>query len=101
MLREVWADGAIYTDPAVHATGVAELSAHIGKVSAGRPGAKVFRTSGVDAHHGVARFAFRVVQADGTVLKEGIDFAEFSEEGKLTRIVGFVGLLAGITLTDR
>jgi hypothetical protein len=48
----------------------------------------------VDTHHGLARFAWRVVESDGTMLPEGIDFAEVSAEGKLTRIVGFFGSLA-------
>lgn len=94
LLAEVWAADASYTDPRAHVTGTDELAAHIGRVLASRPGAKVIRTSAVDTHHGLARFAWRVVEADGTMLPEGIDFAETSAEGKLTRIVGFFGPMA-------
>ena len=94
VLRSVWSEGATYTDPTVHASGAEELLAHIGAVRARRPGAKVVRTSGLDEHHGLVRFAWRVVQADGSLLPEGIDFAEISPEGKLRRIVGFFGPLA-------
>ena len=94
ILAEVWADDATYTDPRGVASGRSELSALIGKVLAGRPGAKVIRTSAVDAHHGVARFAWRVVRADGAMLPEGIDFAEVGGDGKLARITGFFGPLA-------
>jgi len=52
------------------------------------------RTSAVDAHHGLARFAWRIVQADGSMLPEGIDFAEISAEGRIQRIMGFFGPLA-------
>lgn len=93
ILAEVWEERGTYTDPRANVIGVKELSALIGKVLTGRPGAKVVRTSAVDAHHGLARFAWRVVQADGTALPEGIDFAEVSPAGKLVRIVGFFGPL--------
>jgi hypothetical protein len=94
MLSSVWGQGATYTDPTVHAVGAEELLAHIGKVIARRPGAKVVRTSAVDAHHGLARFAWRIVQSDGSMLPEGIDFAEISAQGKIRRIMGFFGPLA-------
>jgi hypothetical protein len=94
LLERVWAEGATYTDPRVHLVGLDALVAHIGKVLADRPGSRVIRTSVVDVHHGVARFAWRVVQADGTMLPEGVDFAEAAGDGKLARIVGFFGPLA-------
>ncbi len=93
ILRSVWADGATYTDPATHAASIDALLAHIGKVIAGRPGAKVVRTSRIDLHHDVARFAWQVVLADGSTLPEGLDFADISEDGKIKRIVGFFGPL--------
>jgi hypothetical protein len=94
LLAAVWADGATYTDPSVHARGVEELLAHIARVVARRPGAKVVRTSAVDAHHGVARFAWQLVQADGTRLPEGLDIAWFSSDGRrIERILGFFGPL--------
>ena len=94
ILQAIWDPDATYTDPRTHTTGIEQLSAHIGKILSGRPGAKVVRTSAVDTHHGLVRFAWRVVQVDGTMLPEGIDFAEISSERKLLRIVGFFGPLA-------
>jgi hypothetical protein len=94
LIRSVWAEDATYTDPSVHAAGADALLAHIAGVQARRPGAKVLRTSAVDAHHGVARFAWRVVQADGTALPEGLDVAFLTADGaKLQRIIGFFGPL--------
>lgn len=53
------------------------------------------RTSAVDTHHSVARFAWHVVQADGTALPEGIDVALVSSDGaRIERIIGFFGPLA-------
>jgi hypothetical protein len=94
LLAQVWGDGATYTDPTVHAASARELLAHIEKVLARRPGAEVVRTSAVDLHHGIARFAWHVVQADGTALPDGLDIAELSPDGKrIRRIVGFFGPL--------
>jgi hypothetical protein len=94
LLAEVWAPDATYTDPRVDAVTSAELLAHIERVLAQRPGAKVVRTSALDVHHGVGRFSWHVVQADGTALPDGLDIAEFSSDGRrIRRIVGFFGPL--------
>lgn len=94
LIDSVWAPGATYTDPAVHANGSAELLAHIARVLARRPGARVVRTSEIDAHHGIARFAWQVVNADGSTLPEGIDIAFLSADtSRIERIIGFFGPL--------
>lgn len=95
LLAPIWAANATYTDPSVHAAGAAELLAHIAQVQARRPGANVLRTSEVDVHHNLARFAWHVVSADGTALPEGLDLALISPDGtKIERIIGFFGPLA-------
>ncbi len=94
ILSRAWADDGAYTDPTVHAAGREELVAHIGRALAQYPpGARVERTSSVDAHHGVLRFAWHMVLPDGTALPEGIDFGELAPDGRLSRIVGFFGAL--------
>jgi hypothetical protein len=96
LLASVWAANGSYTDPSVHAASAAQLLAHIAKVQARRPGAKVLRTSAVDLHHSVARFAWHVVQADGSALPEGLDVAFLSPDGeRIERIIGFFGPLNG------
>jgi hypothetical protein len=94
LLAAVWATGATYTDPSVHASGTAELLAHIAAVRERRPGASVLRTSAVDIHHRVARFAWHVVQADGVALPEGLDIARISADGMhIEHVIGFFGPL--------
>lgn len=94
LLTPIWADGATYTDPTVHAEGAEALLAHIDTVQARRPGAKVLRTSQVDAHHNLVRFAWHVVEADGTTLPEGLDLAVIMPDGtKIQQIIGFFGPL--------
>lgn len=95
LLASVWAEGATYTDPSVHAANAVELLAHIAKVQARRPGAKVLRTSSVDIHHGIARFAWHVVEANGKQLPEGLDIAFLTPDGgRIQRIIGFFGPLS-------
>lgn len=97
LLEAVWAERATYTDPRADTVGADELLTHIAKVRASRPGAKIVRTTAVDLHHGVARFGWRVVEADGTPLPEGIDFVELTSDGKrIERIIGFFGPMTAI-----
>ena len=94
ILASVWSPAATYTDPSVYAASIMELLTHISKVQLSRPGAKVLRTSTVDVHHGIARFSWHVVQANGVELPEGLDVAFISIDGKrIERIVGFFGVL--------
>jgi hypothetical protein len=94
LLAVVWAPGATYTDPSVHAASADELLAHIANVRARRPGASVLRSSAVDAHHGLARFTWHVVQADGVALPDGLDIAFLTADGlQIERIIGFFGPL--------
>lgn len=89
-LAAIWAVGATYTDPTVHAMGAEELLLHIAAVQSRRPGSKVVRASGLDVHHGIGRFSWRAVGADGTVLRAGIDIAFFTADGgRIERIIGF------------
>lgn len=94
MLQQVWAADATYTDPTVHLVGRRELVRHIDNVLTRYPGSSIVMTSALDAHHGVGRFAWKKVLADGSSLPEGVDFAEIDGDGKLSRIVGFFGPLA-------
>ena len=63
------------------------------RTSAGFHGARVVATSDVDAYDGHLRFAWRMLDADGVVTLEGIDFGELAPDGRLKRIVGFFGPL--------
>jgi hypothetical protein len=48
----------------------------------------------MDLHHGVARFAWRAVGADGLPLLDGIDIAFITADGaRIERIIGFFGEL--------
>jgi len=94
LLLPIWGDGATYTDPTVHAAGAEELLAHIASIQTRHPGARIVRTSDVDAHHGVARFAWKFVMPDGSSFPEGLDIAFLDPNQKrVTRVIGFFGPL--------
>jgi hypothetical protein len=92
-LAEVWAEGGRYTDPRADTRGAEALLAHIAGVLAQRPGARVIRTSAIQQHHGFVRFAWRVIEAGGTKLPEGLDIAVIGEDGRISQIIGFFGPL--------
>lgn len=91
LLSEVWSPVGTYTDPTAHTVGPDELLAHIATVAGRRPGARVVRTSRVDAHHNLGRFSWHVVLADGSPLPDGLDLVELDDDGRIRRIIGFFG----------
>lgn len=94
LLKRVWAPGATYVDPTTRTVGSDALLQHISTVLEKRPGARVIRTSSLDLHHDVARFAWHVVEANGNALPEGLDVVYMSADGKaILGIVGFFGAL--------
>jgi hypothetical protein len=94
LLLPIWSDDATYTDPTVHATGAEELLTHIAGIQNKHPGARILRTSEVDVHHGIARFAWKFVMPDGSSLPEGLDIALLDAgEKRIVRIIGFFGAL--------
>ena len=87
LIRTAWADDARYRDPLLEADGHAGLSEMVATVHGHYPG----RTSGVDAHHDVARFGWELVAPDGAVFTGGIDVATLADDGRLRTITGFFG----------
>ena len=93
-LKKIWSPDATYIDPNVSLRGIAELVAHIDRVQAGRPGARIIRTTALQVHHRIGRFGWQLIHADGSRLPEGLDIVFFSEEGQhIDRIIGFFGEL--------
>ena len=50
------------------------------------------RSTGIDSHHGIARYGWELVGTDGTVAIAGVDVVEM-QEGRIRRITGFFGEL--------
>lgn len=99
-LAECWADTGSYTDPATDPiVGVDALARHIHGFTQQFPDAALAPTSAVDTHHLVGRFSWVITSPTpmiaggddlGTEIP-GLDFVEFTEDGRIQRIVGFFG----------
>ena len=94
LLEKSWSDAGAYVDPRTSLAGRDALFAHITRVQAARPGSRIVMTSGLDLHHDVLRFAWKLVDTRGNAVVEGVDFGELAADGRLRKITGFFGPLA-------
>ena len=91
LLAQCWSEEGVYLAPNVSLAGRDALATKIGEVMASRPRARLEFMSGIDIHHNMVRFLWRLVRADGTSGDTSIDFGEVGPDGRLVRIVGFFG----------
>lgn len=85
-INELWAPDGTYTDPMAVATGRDEIDATIGAVQGQFPGLAFTLAGPVDAHHDVARFTWSL----GDDLVIGFDVLVLDEEGRISRVHGFL-----------
>ena len=90
LIAQVWHIGGQLIDPPLDATGHSAISEMASAVQEQFPGHRFRRSSGVDAHHGFARYGWELVAADGTVTVAGLDVAEV-DGSRLRRVIGFFG----------
>ena len=69
--------------------GFEAIAGFVGAFHAGSGGASVIATTGVDAHHGRGRFEWAIESADGTRLGHGVDFVEFTDDGRIAAVAIF------------
>ena len=91
LIAKVWAADGRLIDPPLDAQGHDGIAGMAAAVVGQFPGHSFRRASGIDAHHGFARYGWELVAPNGTVTLAGTDVAEVSENGKLTRVTGFFG----------
>jgi hypothetical protein len=91
LLERCWADDGVYTDPRNEAVGRGALAALIAGFQQMQPGAHFVLTSGVDEHHRMLRFGWRMLDAQNQPQLEGFDIGELDDSGRLKRITGFFG----------
>jgi SnoaL-like domain len=95
-IRAAWTDDAHYVDPLMESKGHDGLSAMVDGVQAQFPGSRIRRTSEVDTHHGLVRFEWELVGGDGNVVTGGIDIGVLADDGRFSRIAGFLGDLPAV-----
>ena len=89
LIRTAWTDDARYRDPLLEADGHAGLDEMVATVQSHYPGHRFRRTTGIDAHHDLARFGWELVAPDGVVFVAGVDVAALAGDGRLGTVSGF------------
>ena len=95
-VRRLWVEDAQLIDPPLAARGHAQIIEQAEQLQAQFPGHRLRRSSGIDLHHGVARYGWQLLAPGGAVVLEGIDFAQFDGDGRLARVTGFFGPLPAL-----
>jgi hypothetical protein len=96
-VQRVWATDGRLIDPPLAATGHGQICQQADQLLAQFPGHHFVRSSGIDSHHGMARYAWQLQGPAGTVALEGIDIAQLNTEGRLAQVTGFFGPLPALT----
>jgi hypothetical protein len=91
LIAKVWAADGQLIDPPLDGKGHDGIAAMASALVGQFPGHVFRRTSGIDAHHGFARYGWALVAGDGTVTLTGTDVAELTDAGRLARVTGFFG----------
>jgi hypothetical protein len=91
LVARAWAENGELLDPPLDGSGRAAISGLADVVNTHYPAHTFRRTSGIDAHHDVARYAWELVGPDGAVAVTGVDTVEINDHGQLVRVVGFFG----------
>lgn len=91
LIELVWGDGGRLVDPPIEAAGRDGVSEMAAAVQSHYPGHTFLRTSGIDAHHGFARYEWSLLDPDGAAVLTGLDIAELGDDGRIRQIVGFLG----------
>jgi hypothetical protein len=93
LIAEVWTADGMLIDPPLDAEGHEAIGNMAAAVHGQFPGHKFRRASGVDSHHGFARYGWELVAPDGAVTLAGMDVAQLTDDGRIRRVLGFFGPL--------
>jgi hypothetical protein len=74
-------------------TGIDELDGRIAAFHQLMPGCRVVLTSGIDEHHGIARYEWAILNSSNDSVLVGLDIAEHADDGRLRRVILFHGPL--------
>jgi SnoaL-like domain len=96
LVEDSLAEDGVLIEPRGSFEGREAVLERIGGFPERLPGGRVLVTSGVDEHHGFARYAWTVLRADGSTFHDGIDFAEVGGDGRLRRVIMFFGPLQAV-----
>ncbi|MGO9558260.1 MAG: hypothetical protein ACLPQS_13230 [Acidimicrobiales bacterium] len=98
LIEGCWVPGGRYADPFLEAAGAEAITSSLGQLRALFPGYSVRRKSGIEFHFGRLRFAWVLLDPGGSVVGDGIDIAELSDDGRFQHLVTFVGETVAVPL---
>lgn len=81
--------------PGYHYKGHDHISREVERFHREQPGVRAVLASGLDVHHNLVRFAFAIVQPDGSVSSEGVDVLVLAD-GHIARVYTFFGPLPSV-----
>lgn len=90
-IREGWNPDGRLVDPPMEARGHQGISDQAATLLAQFPGHRFERSTAIDAHHQFLRYGWKLVDANGAAVLEGLDVVELDVDGRLLRVVGFFG----------
>jgi hypothetical protein len=93
VVQRIWAAGGQLIDPPLAASGHAGILRQAEQLLAQFPGHRFVRSSGIDSHHGMARYAWQLIDPAGAAVLEGVDIAQIDAQGRLAQVTGFFGPL--------
>jgi hypothetical protein len=93
LIEQVFAPEGHVFDPPIDGAGHTGINEMFAAVQSQFAGHTFRRSTGVDSHHGIARYGWELVAADGSVALSGMDVAVVGGDGKLNRVAGFFGEL--------
>jgi hypothetical protein len=91
LVAAVWAEDGTLVDPPLDGSGHDGIAGMGAALQGLYPGHTFRRTSGIDAHHGVARYGWELVDPNGAAVLAGVDVARVDGRGKLANVTGFFG----------
>lgn len=93
LLESAWSPDGVLVDPPMDGAGLDGISDLADAVLQHYPDHRFERTSAVDAHHDVGRYAWALVAPGGEVAVTGLDVVQVGADGRLRSIHGFFGEL--------
>ena len=96
-IERTWTEEATSSDPLSEVSGHDGLSAMIGAVQEQYPGHRFQQVGDLDGHHGLLRWSWEMLDADGAKVLDGIDVALRAEDGRLSYLAGFFGAVPAAT----
>jgi len=90
-IRASWNAEGRLVDPPMEARGHQGISDQAATLLAQFPGHRFERTTAIDAHHQFLRYGWKLVDANGAGVLEGLDVMELDVDGRIARVVGFFG----------